>query len=95
MKYIVRADRTTTYQVEADDREHAIDEMIEGSGTELNQETRLLTAVALCPECGDELTDRTTRTVGGEQDAFEEPSYCDRCGREVEFMASGETQEKL
>lgn len=83
-KYRVVAIRETTYEVVADDGQHAIDEMIEGAAAETHHETQSLSAVPICPTCGEDLLPKTTRRVIVDDDlAIDEATYCDACDREV------------
>lgn len=84
-KYRVVAHRTTEYEVVADDPEHAKDEMIEGGETvkEVGGETTGIEAYRICPTCGNDLVPKTTRDVEIDDVTLEEPTYCDKCDREV------------
>lgn len=83
-KYRVVATRVTVYEVDADDRQHAIDEMIEGNGTEVDGTTERIDAEPLCPTCKTPLSNRTTREIEVDEFTYEvEPNYCDTCDREV------------
>lgn len=84
-KYRVIAVRKTHYDIDADDSQHAIDEMIEQAPTPTHEETETIRAMPLCPACGALLTDRTTRTILTDGPRVTEPTYCDTCDREVEF----------
>lgn len=85
MKYRVEAVRTTVYEVEAQSARQAEDLMIDGKAEEVDGSTDSISAVPICPDCDEPLTDRTTRQVEDEGGAIdEEPTYCDQCDREVD-----------
>jgi len=77
--YHVRATRTSYYEVTAASEEDAITAMIDGEGKEIDTTTEEIRVVPICPDCEEELTDRTTVIRDGQ----EEPAYCDTCDREV------------
>lgn len=84
LTYRVIAQRTTVYEVEADNPDQAIDRMIDGRGREVDGSTQHIDAVLLCPVCRTALNNSTTREreqLGGA--LVEEPTYCDTCDREV------------
>lgn len=53
----VVADRSTIYEVEADDGEEAIDRMMAGDAREVDGTTFRIDAKEICPTCREELDD--------------------------------------
>jgi hypothetical protein len=80
-KYRVIATRLTIYELNAATADDAIVDFEDTD--EVDQHTTSFEALPLCPTCGAELTDRTTRTVVHDGIEKQEPSYCDTCDREI------------
>lgn len=83
MRYRVKADRETMYDVEAIHAEGAIDKMMEGDVLAEYGETTSIESIPVCPVCETDLTALHVRPVMVNGAETLENCFCPSCGKDI------------